>query len=186
MLTLIEVVQEQAEHAGGGGGLNPFDPAAFGGTLWTWVIFLAALPLMWKVVMGPITKALENRDEAASKAIGEAERARAETEQARAEVETRLAEARVEAAKFLAEARERSTAIVEAARSEAQAASQRELESAQRAIQAEQAKAIAAIRDEVVDLSISGARAVLQRNVGSEDDRRLVSEMVGKLKPVKK
>jgi F0F1-type ATP synthase membrane subunit b/b' len=86
----------------------------------------------------------------------------------------------------MAEARERATAIVDAARTEAQAASARELESAQRAIQAEQAKAIAAIREEVVDLSISGARAVLQRNVGSEDDRRLVTEMVGKLKPVKK
>jgi F-type H+-transporting ATPase subunit b len=185
MLILIEVAQEQVEHAAGGG-FNPFDPAAFGGTLWTWVIFLVSLPLMWKVVMGPITKSLENRDEAASKAIGEAERARAETEKAKAEVEIALNQARAEAAKFLAEARERSTAIVDAARTEAQAASQRELENAQRAIRAEQAKAIAAIREEVVDLSISGARAVLQRNVGSEDDRRLVSDMVGKLKPVKK
>ena len=51
-----------------GGGMNPFDPAGFGGMLWTWVIFLAALPFMWKVVMGPITKALEARDEQASRA----------------------------------------------------------------------------------------------------------------------
>ena len=56
------------------------------------------------------------------------------------------------------------------------------LEAAQRSIQAEQDKAIAAIREEVVDLSMAGATAVLGRNVGGDDDRRMVSEMVGHMK----
>ena len=185
MLTYIEVVQERETHEGGGG-LNPFDPAAFGGTLWTWVIFLAALPLMWKVVMGPITKALGERDAAASKAIGEAERARAEAVQARTEVDAKLTTARAEAAKLLSDAHDRSAAIVSAAQGEARASSERELDAARRAIRAEQDKAIAAIREEVVDLSMSGARAVLQRNVGSDDDRRMVTEMVGNMKTLKK
>ena len=52
------------------------------------------------------------------------------------------------------------------------------VESAKKAIRAEQDKAISTIRTEVVDLSIHAASKVLQRNVDSEDDRRLVTGMV--------
>jgi len=181
MLLLTAFAEE-----GHGGGLNPFDPAGFGGMLWTWVIFLVALPLMWKVVMGPITHALEARDEQASKAILEAEKAREETAKARAEVEGKLAEARAEAAKMLAEARERAATVERQIVEEANQKSQRMVEQAQATIHAERDKAVMAIRNEVVELSMAGARAVLQRNVGGDDDRRLVSDMVGKLKAVAK
>ncbi|MBM3986578.1 MAG: F0F1 ATP synthase subunit B [Planctomycetes bacterium] len=169
-----------------GGGLNPFDPAGFGGMLWTWVIFLASLPLMWKVVMGPITKALEARDEQASRAILEAEQAREEAGRARTEVESKLAEARAEAAKLLAEARERASAVERQITDEANARTQRMVAEATATIQTERDKALATIREEVVDLSMAGARVVLGRNVGSDDDRRMVSDMVGKLKVAKK
>jgi F-type H+-transporting ATPase subunit b len=184
-LPSIALLQEQAEQHEAGGGLNPFDPTSFGGMLWTWVIFLVALPFMWKVVMGPIAKALEARDAKAGEAIVEAQKARDEAASARDEVTAKLAQARAEVAKELGEARSRASAIVDAAKAEAEAARERELEAARRAIAAERDKAIAAIRDEVVDLSISGARAVLQRNVGGEDDRRMVADLVGNLKTVK-
>jgi F-type H+-transporting ATPase subunit b len=179
------LVTLEGHGAEGGGGLNPFDPASFGGTLWTWVIFLVALPLMWKVVMGPITKALEARDEQAAKAIVEAEKARDEAAKSRAEVETKLAEARAEAAKLLADARTRAAAVEAQIVAEAGAKAQKLGEDAQRQIQAARDQALSAIREEVVELSMSGARAVLGRNVGGEDDRRLVSDMVGKLKAAK-
>lgn len=172
--------------AGEGGGLNPFNPTGFGGILWTWIIFLVGLPLMWKVVMGPITHALEQRDAQAAEAIKAAEKAREETQRARAEVEGKVAEARAESARMIAEARERASAVEKQIVDDANLKAQRAAEAAQAAIAAERDKAIAAIRDEVVELSISGARAVLGRNVGADDDRRLVSDMVGKLKVVKR
>ncbi len=167
-----------------GGGLNPFNPTGFGGILWTWIIFLVGLPLMWKVVMGPITHALEARDEQAAAAIKAAEKAREETARAKAEVEGKVAEARAESARMIADARERASAVEKQIVDEANLKAQRAAEAAAAAIAAERDKAIAAIRDEVVDLSIRGARAVLDRNVGGDDDRRLVSDMVGKLKAV--
>lgn len=164
------------------GGFNPVDPSGGGGLLWTLVIFGVALPFMWKVVMGPIATALEERDEQASRAIALAEKASADAEKARAEVEVKLGEARAEAAQLLGDARDRATSrekeIVDAANSEARAM----VEAARRTIRAEQEKAIAAIRDEVVDLSMSAASKVLERNVGSEDDRNLVAGMVSKMK----
>ncbi len=182
-LAIALLVSEQ-DH--GGGGLNPFNPTGFGGILWTWIIFLVGLPLMWKVVMGPITTALTARDEQAAAAITAAEKARDETARAKAEVEGKVAEARAESARLIAEARERASAVEKQIVDEAQLKAQRAGEAAQAAIAAERDKAIAAIRDEVVELSISGARAVLGRNVGGDDDRRLVSDMVGSLKAGKR
>jgi F-type H+-transporting ATPase subunit b len=187
LLFLIDVARAAQDHAAEAHeGFNPFDAAGWAGTLWTWVIFLAALPLMWKVVMGPITKALEARDEQASKAIAEAEKAREEAGKARSEVESKLAEARAESAKMLADARDRASAVERQIKDEAAAQAARTLADAQVAIAAERDKALTAIREEVVELSMAGARVVLGRNVGAEDDRRLVSEMVGKLKVAKK
>ena len=51
--------------------------------------------------------------------------------------------------------------------------------SARTTIEAEKDKALSAIRTEVVELSLNAASKVLGRNVGSEDDRRMVRELVG-------
>jgi F-type H+-transporting ATPase subunit b len=161
------------------GGFNPLDVAGGGGFLWTLIIFLVAAPFIWTVVMGPVTRALEERDGKAARAIVEAQKASLDAERARAEVEVALGEARAEAAKLLSEARERAklreVELIEAAKAEASGL----IEGARRAIQAEQEKAIAAIREEVVDLAIAGAGRVLGRNVGGEDDRRMVADLVG-------
>ncbi|HVS09705.1 MAG TPA: F0F1 ATP synthase subunit B [Planctomycetota bacterium] len=164
------------------GDFNPFDPAQGGGMLWTWVIFGAALFFMWRFVMGPVVRALEARDGAARKAIEDAERASRDAEAARAEVEVRLGEARAEAVRLLAEARERAGVREREIVEDAEKRSHAMIEAARRAIRVEQDKAIAAIRDEVVELSLASARAVLERNVGGEDDRRLVSQMVSRVK----
>jgi len=161
-----------------GEGFDPLDFATGGNTLWTWVIFGVALIFMWKIVMGPVTAALEERDDHAARAIDAAERAQAEAEKARADVEVALGEAHAEAAKLLTEARKRAEVreheIVDAAKQEAAGM----VESARRAIRAEQDKAISAIRTEVVELTLHAAAKVLERNVGGEDDRRFVSELV--------
>lgn len=164
--------------SGGEGGFNPLDLAAGGNLLWTWVIFLAALPFVWKIVMGPVTNALEERDEHAARAIAAAEKASSEAEKARADVEVALGEAQAEAATLLAQARSRAEVreheIVDAAKQEAASM----VDSARKAIRAEQDKAISAIRNEVVDLSLDAASQVLERRVDAEDDRRLVESLV--------
>jgi F-type H+-transporting ATPase subunit b len=162
----------------GAGGFNPLSLEQGGGFVWTLVIFLVAAPFIWMVVMGPVTRALEERDGKAARAIEAAQKASTEAEHARAEVEVKLGEARAEAGRLLAEARERAQArereLLEAAKAEAQGL----LDAARTAIRSEQDKAIAAIRDEVVDLALAGASKVLQRNVGAEDDRRLLADLV--------
>ena len=40
------------------GGFNVFDLNGAGNFLWTLIIFVLSLPLMWKMVFGPISAAL--------------------------------------------------------------------------------------------------------------------------------
>lgn len=163
----------------GDGGFNPLDVGGAGNLLWTLIIFGLALFPMWKMVFSRILVMATSRDEKAAEAVTLAARANEEAEKARAEVEVRLGEAQAEASKLLAGARERADArerdIIENAKKEADAM----IESARVSIQAEQDKAIAAIRAEVVELSLSAAARVIGRQVGSEDDRRVVAEIVG-------
>jgi F-type H+-transporting ATPase subunit b len=161
-----------------GGGFNPLDPSGAAGLLWTVVIFLLSLPLIWKYVMGPITRALEERDDLARRAIDQATKASQDAEAARAEVEVKLGEARAEASQLLADARERAETREREIVEEAKRSAEGLVENARTQIQAEQEKALAAIRNEVVDLSLTAATQVLGRQVGSEDDRRLVGELV--------
>lgn len=166
-----------------GGGFNPLDFTQFGILIWTLIIFGAALFPIWKVVMGPITKALLDRDHKAESAIVAAEEARRETEKARAEVEARLEQARVEAAKTIEAARVRAEAREREMTEEATAASEKLLERARAEIRSEQEKAVAQIRAQVVDLSLAAAGKVLERRVDAADDRRLVESLVGSAAP---
>ena len=160
------------------GGFDPLDVNGAGGFMWTLIIFLCALPLMWKLVWKPMTVALVARDAQASEAIESAQQASQAAEKAKAEVEVALGEAQAEAAKILGAARERAETrerdIVDKAKKEADAM----IEAARSTIQAEQEKALAAIRGEVVDLSLNAASQVLGRRVDSDDDKRLVQELV--------
>jgi len=161
-----------------GGGFNPLDLSQGGGLFWTVIIFLVSLPFIWKMVMGPITRALEARDDAASKAVRAAEQAQSGAEAAKAEISAQLAAARAQAAALLDEARVRGESrereIVDTAKKEAGAL----LERARIEIRAEQDKAIGTIRKQVVELSLSAASQVLKRKVDANDDRRLAEEMV--------
>ncbi len=169
-----------------GGGFNPLNPSHAGNFVWTLVIFLISLPVIWKFVMGPITKALLERDARAQTAIDTAQKASADAERAKQEVETKLAEARAESLRIVAESRSRAELVGKQVEASSRAEAGKLLEQAKREIQVEREKALAAIRGEVVELSLSAASAVLGRNVGSEDDRRIVGDMLVKMKSTTK
>ncbi|MEL6712189.1 MAG: F0F1 ATP synthase subunit B [Planctomycetota bacterium] len=160
------------------GGFDIFDPNGLGNFVWTLLIFGLSLPLMWKFVFGPITVALLERDSKANEAVHAAREASEAAEKSRAEVEVALGNANAEAKKLIAAATQRAEVrerdIVEGAKKEAEAM----IASARAQITAERDKAVAQIREEVVDLSLKAASQVVGRNVGSDDDKKLVQEIV--------
>ncbi len=167
---------------GHGQGFNPLSPDGLGSFVWTLIIFVISLPAIWKFVMGPVTTALLERDSRAERAIEAAQKASGDAERAKVEVEARLAEARAEASRIVAESRARAESVGKQVEAASRAEAGKLLEQAKREIGVEREKALATIRGEVVELTMSAASAVLQRNVGSEDDRRLVGDAMSKLK----
>lgn len=161
---------------------NPMAAGGFGGFLWTVIIFVIALPFIWKIVMGPVTAGLVQRDEQAFAAIESAEKAAREAEKVRAEVEVKLGEAQASAAKLLSEARERAEKreheIIDLAKKEAETLRER----AKADIETAKDQALTSIRDEVVELSLAAAGQIIQRRVDAEDDRRLAAELVSATK----
>ncbi len=177
MLGLLALLQESAGHAGGG--FNPLDPHQWGTAFWTWVIFLAALPLMIKFVFGPIARALDSLDQKVQKDAREAERAREEAEKARAEIQKKLEEWKAREEAMLAEARAKADALARELQEKAKAEAERRLERARAAIEQEKRKALSEIRAEVVDLTIRAAGKVLERDVDDQVHRSFVEGLVG-------
>lgn len=168
-----------------GGGFNPLDPSGAGIALWTWIIFLVALIPIWKVVMGPVTKALIARDAKAADAIVAAEKASRDAQAARDAVESKVAEAQKQAHALVEQARLRGEAVEKQVADQGRQQADALLARARTEIQAEQDKAIATIRKQVVDVSLAAASQVLKRKVDGADDKRLVEELVSTAREVR-
>ncbi len=163
--------------ASGGGSLNPlaFDPSA---TILTLITFVVALVILTKMAWKPILQAAKDREDRIAANIESAEQARVEAEKLALEYKQQLDDAKAEVAKLLDEGRREATElkqdIVSKANSEAEAARDR----ANKEIGLAQDKALAAIREEAVDLSLSVASKVLERSLDDQDHRKLASNIL--------
>src|SRR6266550_1525077 len=135
---------------------------------WTLVVFGILLALLWKLGWPALLKAVEERERRIQQQLEEAERARAEA--ARAEAQELIAQARTvaekERATLLAQAREQYEQLLDRARKE---------------IESEKEKAILELRREAVDLSIAAASKLIEANLDSDANRRLVTEYLASL-----
>ena len=163
------------EHAQGLGALLEFRT---GVPLWTWIAFLIGLPVMWKMVYGPITKALEDRDQKVEDAIKAAEVARKQAEEQVQAAKAELEKARVEAKRMVDEALARADRQATEALRSAEEKAKAQLSRARDEIEAQKRQALQAIRAEVVDLTIAAAGRLLQHDVDDPTHRRMVQEFV--------
>jgi F-type H+-transporting ATPase subunit b len=157
------------------GALLDFMPGAM---LWTWLAFLVALPVMWKMVYGPITKGLESRDQKVEDSIAAAEQARQQAEQQMAAAKAELDKARAEGKRMVEEAVGRAERQAQEAMRAAEERAKVELQKAREAIAAEKRAALQEIRHLAVDLTIAATGNLLQQKVDDEAHRRLVRDFV--------
>ena len=152
-----------------------FDPGVF---MWTIVTFFIVLVILkWKA-WGPLIDALDKREEDIRNALSSAEKAKEEAGKVAEDYEEMIRKAQAEAQKIVAE----SKAVGEKVREEIKVTAEKEagdiLEKAQHQIQTEKEKAVQEIRDSVVEFSLQAATKVIEKNVDSEDNRRLIKETV--------
>jgi len=158
--------------------LNPLvqpDPGLY---IWTIVTFLVLVALLAKFAWRPLLAALEERQAGIRAALDEAQKARVEVERVRADSERLLNEARVEGGQILARTREDAARLRDELKQQAQADAARVIANAERQIKLDTNRALEQIRREAIDLSVTIASKLLQRNVSKEDNARLIEDTV--------
>ncbi len=150
-----------------------FDPGLF---MWTIVTFLIVLMILkWKA-WGPLINALDKREEDIREALASAEKARQDAEKASSEYEDMMRKAQAEAQQIVSEGKAAGERVKNDIQSAANDKADEIIEKAKAQIDAERRKAIQEIKSSVVDLSMDAAAKVIERNLDSDDNRKLVDQ----------
>ena len=169
----------QAEHAATES-TNMLDPKV-GLMFWTLGIFVFLLVVLSKFAYKPLLAAVEEREAALEKALGDAKRDRDAAAVLVAEQQKALADARAEMQKALNDGRAAAETLRAEMLEKVKAEGADMLDRTRREMQAEKEKAVAELRREAVDLAISGASKVIGRNLDSATDRSLVESFLSGL-----
>jgi len=142
--------------------------------LWTLLIFIGLFFILSRYAFGPITKAVEAREQALQDAIDQAKKDREEAARILAEHRAQLEGSRAEAQKIIAEGRAVGEKLRAEMLEETHKQQQELLERARHEIADERDRAIAQIREEAVDLAIAAASKVIEKNLDDSSNRKLI------------
>ena len=172
-----EPEQRKNHEVAGGHVASPFDING-GVIIWTVIIFVILLGLLYKLAYPALVRMVEERERRIQKQLEEAEKANVEAQRLLEEHKKQIAAARHEAQDILAKAKtvsqkERETLLARA-REEYDAL----LGRARKDIDSEKEKAIQALRREAVELSIAAASRVIEANLDTDANRKLVTHFL--------
>ncbi len=158
--------------------LVKFDPGLI---FWTWTTFFIVLAILAKKAWGPMIKALENREAGIRDALAAADKARQEAAGMTARYEEEIQKSRQEAQAMMAEARSSADKLRAELEENAKQQAKALMQKAQDQIAADREQAMREVRAAVVDLSLQIAGKVLERNVSSDDNKKLAKHSLQQL-----
>ncbi len=138
---------------------------------WQSVLFIGLVLLLKKFAWKPILNAVNEREEGIKNALASAENAKKEMQNLTADNETLLKEARAERDAMMKEAREIKDKMISEAKEEAKVQATKMIELAQASIEQEKQAALAHLKKEVGELSITIAEAVVKKELSSQEDQ---------------
>ena len=165
--------------------MNPLvqpDPGLF---LWTIITFLVLLGLLAKFAWGPLLTALDGRQQTILKALDDAKQAKEELGRLQEESARMIRTARAEADEILAASRADGERLREELRQKARDEAAGIVKNSAKQIQMETDRALQQIRHEAIDLSVSIASKLLQRNISKEDNERLIDDALKQVEATK-
>jgi len=172
---VLALLQEAAHEAAGGGGPFSINPGLI---IWTLVVFGILLFVLWRWGFPALVKSVEERERRIQKQLEDAEKANAEAQRLLEEHRKQIAAARNEAQEILAKAKTVAQKEREALLAKAREEYDALLSRARKDIDAEKEKAILALRREAVELSIAAASRVIEANLDTEANRKLVADFL--------
>lgn len=155
----------------GGPGVFDVNP---GTTVWTGIVFVILLGILWKFAWGPILAMVDAREAGIQDALDRAAQEREEAAKLLAEHRQQMAEARLEAQQVIADGREAGERVRQEIEEKARSEGQAMVERARQAIEREKEAALDSIRQESVELALAAAGKLVQAKMDTEMDRELV------------
>ena len=159
--------------------LVKLDPGLF---IWTIITFLLLFFVLAKYAWKPLIKMLDDREGMIRSSLDDAEKAKLELERLNKESEAITAKARSEAQAILAESKTVAEKVKEDTIARAKEQAIKISDDAQKQIQVEKDKAINDIKQEVVNLTLSVAEKLINKNLNDADNKSLIEESLKKVK----
>jgi len=158
--------------------LVQLDPGLF---VWTILTFLLLVFVLAKFAWKPLLKMLQDREEMVRSSIEDAEKAKSELERLNEESEAIMAKARSEAQSILADGKAAAEKVKDDIIAKSKEQANKIREDAGNQIQVEKDKAISEIKKEVVNLTLSVAEKLIQKNLSDADNKSLIEESLKKM-----
>ncbi|MCS5625553.1 MAG: F0F1 ATP synthase subunit B [Candidatus Marinimicrobia bacterium] len=159
--------------------LVQLDPGLF---VWTILTFLLLLFVLAKFAWKPLLKMLNDREELIRSSLEDAEKAKEKLEKLNAEGEAIINQARSEAQSILSEGKAAAAKLKDETLDVAKEQAKQIASEAEKQINIEKDKAIAEIKSEVVNLSMSIAEKLINKNISPEDNKALIDESLSSVK----
>jgi F-type H+-transporting ATPase subunit b len=149
--------------------------------VWTILIFLIVLFLLYRFAYPPILGAVEAREARIEELLAAAQRDREEAQKLLEDQRARHEELRTQVQEMVAEGRTAGERMREEIIAEARREQQSILERARREIAQESEAALAELKAQAVDLSIAAASKLVEKDLDQEGNRRLVRGYLDRL-----
>ncbi|HIC38818.1 MAG TPA: F0F1 ATP synthase subunit B [Candidatus Marinimicrobia bacterium] len=153
--------------------LVQLDPGLF---VWTIITFLLLLTALAKFAWKPLLNILKEREDFIKSSLNDAEKAQQELARLNAEGEAIINKARGEAQSILAQGKAAATKLKDETLNDAKEKANMVIADAEKQIQVQKEKAIAEIKGEVVNLSLSVAEKLIKKNLSADDNKALIDE----------
>jgi len=147
--------------------------------IWTFVVFLVVLALLWRFAWGPIVEALEAREQRIADNIAAAERQNKQAADLLKAYELKLQNAANEVRAMLDEARRDAQHTQEEILAKARAEAEAERQRALRDIDIATEHSLKRIAEEGANLAVDLAGRIIRAQLKPEDHARLIQEALG-------
>jgi F-type H+-transporting ATPase subunit b len=152
-----------------------------GTIIWTLITFAVVLVVLKAAVWKPLLAALDERERQIRESLAEAEKARAETQASLDEQQRLLEQAHAEARQLVAQAREAAERVSHEIVAEARQEAEHTAEAMRRELESERLAALAQLRREVADLAVRAAGVIIDAELDTEKNRKLVDDMINRI-----
>ena len=155
--------------------LNP------GLSVWTTLVFLILLAILWKFAWGPILQMVQAREDGIQGTLDQAAKERDEAAKLLAEHRQQMADARRQDQQMIADGKEAGERVRREIEEKARAEGDAMIERARESIEREKDAALDDLRKESVDLALAAAAKLVQESLDEKKDRELVMGVIDAL-----